>query len=71
MSILGEAEIVIGALMFFFTPFDATSIVLGAIGGMTWVYDRLVKEPRETREIIESNRQIDLLRSEVDRLMRR
>lgn len=71
MSRVGEAEIVIGTLILVFTPFDALSSVLGTIGGATWAYDKFIKEPRETRSEIEQSRQIDLLRSEVDRLRRR
>ncbi len=71
VSRLGEAEIAAGTLMLLFSPFETVSIVLGTVGAATWVYDRFIKEPRETRNEIEQNRQIDLIQSEIDRLARR
>jgi hypothetical protein len=71
VSRLGEAELAVGILMLVFTPFDALSSALGTVGAATWAYDKFIKQPRETRREIERSRQIDLLRSELDRLTRR
>jgi hypothetical protein len=71
MSWIGEAETAIGLLMLLFTPYDLISYALGAVGVLTWAYDRFIKVPREVRGEIERNRQIDLIRSEIDRLRRR
>jgi hypothetical protein len=70
MSRLGEAEMAVGVVMLVFAPFDAFAAILTSIGGATWAYERFIKEPREAREEIERRRQLDLVRSELDRLKR-
>lgn len=70
VSRLGEIEIAAGFLLFLFSPLEWLSAVLTIVGGATWTYERLIKEPRLARDELERSRQIDMIRSEIDRLTR-
>jgi hypothetical protein len=70
VSRVGEIETILGFLIFVLTPLDVLSLALSTIGALTWTHDKFIKGPRERRERTERNRQIDLIRPELDRLKR-